>query len=160
MTRQRSRPHHQDCGAALLLAVGFVLMIGTIGGGLAALATSSLDNRNTLEEVRNREYAADGAIETAISQARLQTCESGSGSIVDSTMNSVSIRVDWVSSCRVTPSSDGTDVPQWNVLLSACEQDEATLCAPDMVIIRARLNFEQTGASVTRTYVQSWSVNR
>ena len=63
MSRQRQRAQHKDSGAALLLAIGFVLMIGMISGGLIALATSSMNNRATLELLRNREYAADGAID-------------------------------------------------------------------------------------------------
>ena len=87
MIRRRPRREHEDRGAALLLAVGFVVVIGAIAGGLAGLATSGVNNRVTLEQVRNREYAADGAIENAISQVRLQTCSSASGFITDASMN-------------------------------------------------------------------------
>ena len=37
MIRRRPRREHEDRGAALLLAVGFVVMIGAIAGGLAGL---------------------------------------------------------------------------------------------------------------------------
>ena len=62
---------HEDRGAALILAVAFVVMFGSIGAGLAALVTSSVNNRGSLESVRDRQYAADGAIEDAIVQVRL-----------------------------------------------------------------------------------------
>ena len=164
MTR-RTRPRHEDAGAALILAVGFVLMVGAITGGLASLATSSLNNRNTLETVRNREYAADGAIENAISQVRPMTCASASGSITDSTVNSIAIRVDWVNACGAVQITDGSVVSQRNVIFAACLNtgspcsDSAVPAVP--VIIRAQVNFQQAlGGAVTKTYVQSWSVNR
>ena len=165
MIRRRPRREHEDRGAALLLAIGFVVMIGTIAGGLAGLATSGVNNRTTLERVRNREYAADGAIENAISQVRLLTCASASGSITDASMSSVSIRVDWVNACGVVQSSDGSVVSQRNVIFSACLNtgspcsDTAVPAVP--VIIRAQVNFQQSlVGAVTKTYVQSWSVNR
>ena len=52
----------------MILAIGFVVMIGAISGGLAALATTSLNSRTTLETVRDREFAADGVIEQAITR--------------------------------------------------------------------------------------------
>jgi hypothetical protein len=159
----KRRPHsrHDDSGAALLLAVGFVVLISAIGGGLAALATSSLNNRNALELVRNREYAADGAIEQAIADARTSTCSSVGGPTFD-TLNSIAIRVDWVNACGVVQSSDGTVVAQRNIVFSACEGGlTSPVCLPANVIIRAEVNFEQASAGVTtKTYVQSWSVNR
>lgn len=164
MTARRTRRHHNDSGAALILAVGFVLMIGMISGGLAALATSSLNNRNTLEVLRDREYAADGAIENAISHVRLLSCSSPPGFITDE-LKSVKIRVDWSNACGVVQSSDGSVVAQRNVIFTACVNIE-TQCSdvavpPAPVIIRAQVNFQQalTG-SVTKTFVQSWSVNR
>ena len=158
--KRRPARQHRDSGAALLLAVGFVVMIGAITGGLAAVATSSMKNRSQLELVRDREYAADGAIETAIGQARTSTSASVGGPTFD-TLNSVAIRVDWVNSCGVVQSSDGTVVAQRNVVFSACVGTVAAPCLATDVIIRAQVNFEQaTGTAVTKTYVQSWSVNR
>ena len=172
MSRRRPRREHEDSGAALLLAVGFVVMIGAIAGGLAGLATSGVNNRITLERVRNREYAADGAIENAISQVRLLTCASASGFITDASMDSVSIRVDWVNACGVVQSSPaaiepvgGSVVSQRNVIFSACLNTGSpcsdTAVPPVPVIIRAQVNFQQglVGA-VTKTFVQSWSVDR
>lgn len=165
MRRRRTRKHGDDSGAALILAVGFVLMVGTISGGMAALATSSLNNRNTLEVLRNREYAADGAVEIAIAQVRGSTCASGAGTLVDASMNSTSIRVDWLNACGVVQGTDGSVVAQRNVIFSACVNTGSpcsdTAAPPAPVIIRAQVNFEQalTGA-VTKTYIQSWSVNR
>ena len=159
MTRQRDPRDQQDRGSALLLAIGFVLMVGAICAGLAALATSSMNNRATLQLVRNREYAADGAIEQSIAQVRAFTCASPGGSIPN-TLNSVAIRVDWVNACGVVKSSDtGTVVSQRNVIFSAYCKNPTTdaNCNFTDVIIRAQVNFQQ---SPSATYVQSWSVNR
>lgn len=159
MIRRHANPrHHKDSGAALLLAIGFVVMVGAIGGGLAALATSSVNNRNTLESVRNREYAADGAIENAIAQVRGLTCASPGASIDDLSLNSVNIRVDWVNACVDVADSNGTLVLQRNVVFSAfCKTPTDAKCNIATVIVRAQVNFQDNPA---KTFVQSWSVIR
>jgi hypothetical protein len=50
-------------------------------------------------------------------------------------------------------------VAQRNVVLSACN-DVGSSCLDAAVIIRAQVNFQQVAGVVTKTYVQSWSVNR
>ncbi len=156
-----TRPHrqHQDSGAALILAIGFVMMIGLISAGLASLATSTLNNRGSLELIRNRQYAADGAIQQAISHVRGLTCSSPAGSIDDTdNLNDIAIRVDWVNACGVVKSSNGTDVNQRNVIFSAfCKNPTDVKCNFADVIIRAQVNFQE---DPPKTYVQSWSVNR
>jgi hypothetical protein len=163
---RRPRRPDDDTGAALILAVAFVLMVGAISAGLIGLATSSLSNRITLDRVRDREYAADGAISQAISNVRLLTapglisCGLAGGSIVDGSMNGVAIRVDWTNSCGVVQGVEGTVAARRNVIFAACE-DKGVTCAGALVIIRAEVNLEQASTGlVTKTYVQSWSVNR
>lgn len=159
MSRLRPRQTHQDTGAALLLAIGFVLMVSVITAGLAALATSGLNNHTTLEVLRNRQYAADGAIEQAIAQARVLTCSPTTGFLVDSSFSSGPIRVDWLNVCGTVPASDGSAYPQRNVVFSACP-DLGAACDPAQIVIRAQVNFEPASGTVTRTIVQSWSVRR
>ena len=172
MTASRRCPvDDSDSGASLLLAIAFVLMVGAISAGLLTLATSGLNNRFTLEAVRNREYAADGAVEQAIAQVRGLSCTDPNGFLVDSSMNRVTIRVDWANACgtirsgdrsaaAVASSGDGTVVAQRNVIFVACE-NTGTACSATSVIIRATVNFQQAaGAAVATTYIQSWSVNR
>jgi hypothetical protein len=143
----------------LLLAIGFVLMISAISAGLAAAATSSLNNRTTLGVVRNREFAADGAIEKSITQVRPLDCTTLSGLTQDTT-NGVAIRVDWTTDCsHGVPSSDGGDYLQRNVVFSAC-LDKLAQCQNADVIIRAQINFEPRAGTVTKTFVQAWSVNK
>jgi type II secretory pathway pseudopilin PulG len=165
VTTPRPRQQHQDSGASLILALGFMLVIGLIGGALAMLVTSGLGDRNTLQKLRNTQYAADGAIELAISQVRLLSCAVPSGSIpyLDATsLNSIVIRVEWVTDCTGTiQGADGTFLVQRNVTFSACS-NALISCDPGKVIIRALVNFQQqvVDGPVTKTYVLSWSVNQ
>ena len=159
MTGQGRPRLHEDSGAALLLAIGFVVMIGMISAGLASLATSSLANRDTLERVRDRQYAADGATEQAIVQVSSFTCDTVPNVPIVNTLNGVSIRVDWINACRSVTTSDGSPYLQRNVIFSACV-NTGNPCNNVDVIIRAQVNFEPASGPVTKTYVQSWSVNR
>jgi hypothetical protein len=150
----------RDSGAALIMAVGFVLAIGAISGGLAAFATSSLNNRTTLEQVRDREFAADGVIEKAIAQARGFDCTSVVTPIRE-TFNQVAIWVDVTNACGSVLSSDPTPTsyPQRNVVFSAC-LDTSAPCTAATTIVRAQVNFEPSSGTVVKTYIQSWNVNR
>ena len=172
MTRRRARTAStSDAGASLIMAIAFVLMVGAISGGLVSLAASGLGNRGTLQALRNRQYAADAAVVQAITAVRPLACTPTTGSLVDSSVNAISIRVDWENVCGVVQGgdvgstataagADGTVVAQRNVIFSACA-DTGSACVPSAVIIRAAVNFQQVhGGDVTRTYVQTWSVNR
>jgi hypothetical protein len=145
------------------MAIGFVVLIGSIAAGLSALVTSSTNNRLSLTEVRNRQYAADGAIEEAITAVRLLdrtttgSCGAAAGNRT-STLNGYTIRVDWQNVCGVVRSAVGELVAQRNVVFTAC-LDDGSSCTDQDAVVRAQVNFEQaaTGA-VTRTWVQAWSV--
>ena len=139
-------------------------MIGSIAGGLAGLVTSSMNNRITLTQQRDRQYAADAAVEEAIALVRQmkqntgEACDVGAGTN-SSKLNNVAIRVDWVNACTMVRGADGSIVAQRNVIFTACP-DSADACVDEAVIVRAQVNFEQgLGGAVQRTSVQSWSVN-
>ena len=157
---------HKDSGAALILAIGFVVMIGAIAAGLASLVSSSMNNRGSLERLRNREYAAEGAIDDAVVQVRISAgagsdlCQTSSGTSRTTSLNGYAIRVDWRSACGVTRGGDGIAVFQRNAIFAACV-DAGAACTDLSVIIRAQVNFEQSSSgAVLRTSVQSWSVNQ
>jgi type II secretory pathway component PulK len=161
----RDTEHVRDSGASLILAIAFVLLVGAIASGLIGLATSSLNNRASLEGVRNRQYAADGAIEQALTVVRAQvgtplvTCALASNFVLDSTLGTP-IRVDWQNACGVVQSVEGNVVAQRNVIFAACV-DTGAACLDADVIIRAQVNLQQAASgAVTKTYVQSWSVHR
>lgn len=164
MNDHRRRAPERDRGASLIVAIGFVMMIGAITAGLSSLVTSSMNNRASLTTVRNRQYAADAAVESAIAQVRAQldgrvSCTAAAGS-ASTTTNQVAVRVQWTSACTAVRTADGTAVTQRNVIFTACP-DTSAACAESEVIIRAQVNFERTATgSVSRTYVQAWSVNR
>jgi hypothetical protein len=160
---------HPDSGASLILAIGFVLMVSLMVGGLVSLATTGLNNRGSLQLVRDRQYAADAGITQAIADTRAlapASCTVGTGSNIYQTApipNNVAIRVDWDNACatNTVKSSDGTFFPQRNVVFSACVNPATNVrCDAADVIIRAQVNFEPASGAVTKTYVQSWSVNR
>ncbi len=161
---ERPRASERDRGASLVVAIGFVMMIGSIAAGLSSVVTSSINNRASLTIVRNRQYAADAAVEAAIADVRAQlddraSCGDTSGASTVTT-NEIAIRVQWTSACTAVRTSDGTPVTQRNVVFSACPA-RSTACPEAEVIVRAQVNFERTATgAVSRTYVQSWSVNR
>lgn len=169
MTDTRQRAQHPDSGAALILVIGFILMVGMMGAGLIGLATTGLNNRTTLQIVRDRQYAADAAINQAIADARsrppVTPCTAATGSTTYPQLNGagVSIRVDWDNSClnNTVISSDGSSFPQRNIIFSAfCGDTSSANCNFAAVIIRAQVNFEPASGVTTKTYVQSWSVTR
>ncbi len=161
------RPKRKDeRGAALILAIAFMVVVGATAGATLAMVTSGLHNRRTLDTVRDREYAADAAIEYAIAAVRslpepgpaLMPC----GPYVYSVPpNNTSIHVD----CKPLPTRTFSGFLQLNVVFTACVGSLSVTCGsaghPD--IIRAQVNFQATTSSslviVTRTWVQSWSVN-
>jgi hypothetical protein len=156
--------NERDRGAALVIAIAFVVMIGAIGAGLAGMITSSAHNRVTLQLLRNREYAADGAIQEAIAEVRAlprttsASCSTTAGTS-SSTVNGMAMHVDWQAACTVVRTDDGTVVSQRNIVFAACEATGPS-CNPDQVVIRAQVNFrDDPSGQVVGTAVQSWSVN-
>jgi len=162
-TSRADRPVRGDRGATLIIAIGFVVMIGTIAAGLSSLVVSAMGDRLILAELRDRQYAADGAIELAVAHVRSLdvahggTCSAPPGHIVD-VLNEQSIRVDWKHSCTSVRGGDGVVVQQRNATFVACP-DTGAACTPSTAVISAQINFQQsTAGAVTHTYVQTWSV--
>lgn len=158
-----TRRPDDDRGAALIVAIAFVVMIGTIAAGLAGLIASTGNNRVSLQALRDREYAADGAVEEAIAHVRGLDRETAANCATTgtsaSTINGVAIRVDWQGACTVVRGTDGVVVAQRNLIFAACV-DPGAACAEADVIVRAQVNFrdDPTGV-VAESFVQSWSVN-
>ena len=153
-------------GASLILAIAFMVVIGATAGATLAMVTSGLNNRRSLDTTRDREYAGDAAIEYAIAQVRalpvpgpaLMPC----GPYVYSVPpNNVSMHVD----CTPVPTRTFTGFLQRNVVFTACVGSISDTCGSSghPNVIRAQINFQALATStvvvVTRTWVQSWSVN-
>jgi hypothetical protein len=166
------RHPRDERGASLILALAFVVMATAVGAGVITSATSGLSDRVTLDNARNREYAADGAIQAAIVQIRQVTPIAGylgpafapCPSFPVHSLNNVNIHVD----CIGAPARTRTGYLQNNVIFSACLDSDKTgtpaTCPSSKIITRAQINFQSVGSGasfqIQRTWVQSWSTNR
>lgn len=154
-----------DEGAALILILGLIVMVSAVLAGLLTFISTSARGRVSLDATRARQYAADGAIEYAIAQVRdmpmlptpLVPASSPCGPYTH-TLNGIAIRVDCANNYMLSGSLE-----QRNVIFTACTGVVA--CTPSTTVTRAQVNFEAPGLQsgsplvVTRTYIQSWSVN-
>jgi hypothetical protein len=148
-------------GAALLLAVGFVLMIGAISAGLLAFITTSVGHRTPLDSIRNRQYAADAAVEEAIGSLRTSLPAIGAPcpTYDAPTRNRADVKVE-CQDVRVLVANQGLILEQRNFIFTACLASNSQ-CSDANAIVRAQVNFEKSGSgAVTATYIQSWSVNQ
>lgn len=170
--RRHIRQPRDERGAALVLAILFMVVVGAVGGGVVASISSGIHDGAALAQARNREYAADAAIETSIARVRLQTannattCGSPQGYTFENNPQ-VLIHVDCANTPAVVAQSDGTLVAQNNVIFTACLQSGPspgatcnTVTGPtgNGTIITADVSFPGSGSAVT-THVLSWSVN-
>lgn len=188
MKRESRIRQTDDAGAALIMVLGFILLISAITSGLLGYISTSLRGRVALDATRAREYAADAGVEYAISQVRDLPNQSfpGPGSMISHTgrpaedpcapvagyvrtVNGVTIRIDCLNALG-SAAAGGNVVLQRNVIFTACLQATPSVpCIGATSIVRAQVNFEAPEAPVsplpanklviTRTYVQSWSVN-
>jgi hypothetical protein len=173
--RLRGRIQRDERGASLILAIAFMLVAGAIGAGVTTAVSSGVNDSSSLAVTRDREYAAEGAIDYAIVHVRatvpassigLTPCGpfrksnvSDLGSMPLRGSQTVDMRVD----CAPAPELTADLSARNNVILSACV-DTGTRCDPAKVLIRAQINFQVSGSTpetskVDRTFVQTWSVN-
>ena len=169
MNGLRNRIRRDERGASLILAIAFMLVAGAIGAGVTASVTSGIGDSSVLASARDREYAAEGAIDKAIVQLRttanpdsigLVTCPSQTQTMPLPASGNIEIQVDCAPAPEVTADLSARN----NVILTACEPDAANPgppCDPTKVLIRAEINFQVSDTThlVTRTYVQTWSVS-
>jgi hypothetical protein len=166
----RHRVRRDERGASLVLAIVFMVVVGAIGGGVIASISSGLGSGTRLATARNRQYAADAAVESSI--ARVRRLNAGGTPVAgfpscgsDPTYTfeanpSIDIHVD----CANVPTPAGTGTGsialQNDVTFKSC-LDSAVVagkCPADNTIVNAQVNFQTNGSQVT-TYVLSWSVN-
>lgn len=154
----------RDRGAALIIAIGFVVMIGAIAAGLTSMVTSGVGNRIALEQLRDRQYAADGAIEDAVATMRIYL-DAGKVTCADAwaqsvSLNGVDIRVESAVTCNAVLAGDGFPVVQASGSFVACD-DRRSACDDREIVVRALVAFEaDAGGRVVGTAVRSWSVLR
>ena len=157
-----------DRGASLVLALAVMLAMSGIIGGLVTFVTTSDRVAVNLTLKRNRQYAADGAVEQAIRAVQTDTtmngllgttCPFASGHFNPAApINGVSIRVDCAGAA--VPVLDGLNrvVLERNVVFLACV-DMNVACTDATAILRAKVNFPTNAAgALIGSFVQSWSV--
>jgi len=162
----RLRIRRDERGASLVFAIVFMVVAGAIGAFMTSTVTSGINDSTVLSTVRNRRYAAEGAIEEAITLARTNDgiCPA---TIPPWPLDGFTIRVDCNNSPAVAVATDPLGnvsvVAQHDVVFSACDNKSGLACsdANQNVVIRARINFSFTGIPprLTTTYVQAWSVD-
>ena len=179
MNRLRSRLRCDERGASLVLAIAFMLVIGGITSAVLSSVASGLGSRSTLDQARNREYAADGLVDYAIAHARapVASWDPGNPPSVSAFLtsasaigcggpyapslgnvptaahlNGVDVRVD----CRPAPTLTRSGYIQRNAIFTACP-DTGSACSDASSIVRAEVNFSDAASGPT--HVQAWSVN-
>jgi hypothetical protein len=179
---RRTRRRGEE-GATLVFVVGFMVLSALVAGGLVTHISTNVGVRTTLDTARNREYAADGAVETAIAQVRynmqngfaIPQSAPGVASPTDTqpcaatelvqSLNGISVQVACTPFYVFTQSNLQL---QRNVLFAACLPPGAgkSCTSPGVqTIIQAEVNFVSTDSigrtsiTVTKTNVDSWSVN-
>jgi hypothetical protein len=160
------RVSRDERGASLILAIVFMVVVGGVSLVTLSYITNGTNQRRLLEQARNREYAADGTIEQAIARVRMLPAPgpgvASCGGPDTQTLNRFNIRVD----CQNASTFTTRGLLQRNVIFTACEapQNPGAHCSDGSTVVRAQVNFKTTPgpgqSTVTRTYVQSWSVNR
>ena len=152
-----------DRGAALIIAIGFMVLVGFIVGGLASLITSGVGDTVALKNARNRQYAADAAVQQDIVQLRTALVSNANPSWCTSAhtysdTGAPSIKVACTSPTFGLTFANGVIYAKRNVTFLACTDTVAT-CADGSptLTLRAEVDFSKVGSAIT-TYVQSWSV--
>lgn len=146
-------------GVALVLALSFIVLVGLVTSALLSSLVSAVNERGVLDDVRNRQYAADGAVEDSIAAVRGIGApgpgQAACGPYNRPSMNGVTIHVD----CTPVPVLTRTGFLQRNVVFTSC-LGSAT-CTTANTIVRAQVNYESAdGTTITKTYIQSWTVAR
>jgi hypothetical protein len=166
MRARISWTRRDEQGAVLILAIAFLLVVGGIGAAVVSSVRTGLNDRIALDQVRNRQYAADAGIETAIAATRFRMTSGNAASPCPSpqtvvTVDSVPIRV----ACTYVATTASGYLQRNIVLTAQCSAVQQPQCPNTGVIVRAQVNFASPSIladpsiTVTRTYIQSWSVN-
>ena len=159
------RARRDESGVALVLALSFMVLIGLVTSALLNSLISSVDQRTVLDRVRNRQYAADAAIEKDTARVRAlggggagsQACAPGSR--IPYALNGVTIHV----TCTNVRTQTISGFEQRNVVFSSCLDTGSGECTATNTIVSAQVNYEGQGSPtpiITKTYIQSWTVAR
>jgi hypothetical protein len=163
MNDAATRRMQGERGASLVLAIAFMVVVGVITAAVIATTSSGIQDRVALDQARNREYAADAAIETNIATARnLSSPSCPPPASAPFALNNINIHVDCSTALVVGPG--GNLLFLGDLTFVACVAQGSgggTACTSstgaDPPIITARVNFQ--GSTPMSTFVEAWSVN-
>lgn len=152
MTRGSPQPvRRSDSGAALILALAFLLGIGAVLVPLVSLAGSNMINTSNLQTQRGIEFSADaimdGAIQTVRHEPPTTSCPTFPGGSTPSlTVDGTSMEVQ----CSEAPVSD-LDPFGRNVEFDACVAQPAEIWATCQAnaVIRAQVSFDDLAPGCT-----------
>ena len=149
-------------GASLLLAIVFMVVVGAISAAVLATTASGLQDRVALDQARNREYAADGAIETAVTASGTTAAHApAAGSEPDAERRQHSRRLH-VEPVVHRPAGQHDRNAEQHHLHRVRERrlvERVHAPQPQTRSSTRQVNFQGTSAPL-KTFVQSWSVNR
>jgi hypothetical protein len=148
-------------GASLMLVIAFMVLAGTVAAAVISTSTSGIQQRVVLDQARDRQYAADAAIETTVAAARGLSGTCPPPPPTSFPLNHLNVHVD----CRSNPAvivGHGIPKLQKNLIFVACLTPGTAYgpsCTSTNVVINAQVNFQGTAPGPVTTYVQAWSVN-
>ena len=154
----RGRARGRDeVGAALELALIFLMSTSVIVGTLLTFASSSSQATVVTRATRGFDYDADAAMQAAIATIRVSTTQGyvGVGKCVSFTpgftLNNSSrpLRVD----CSPFSASAG----QRHIILSVCPSSAGAPCADSQALLRADVTFYDDHGFGRAVSIQSWS---
>jgi hypothetical protein len=163
--RQRMRRASADeTGAVMLIALGFIAIIGFVGLALINFAATNLRATAELRPVRSVKYGADAAVESAINKFR-QDFTVPCGTATGVTPNFYKLKVD--ESLHLDPAMQDIVVdcgPQ--VVTGSSRRLTFTArclgtpyCPAGRIVLVAKVRFDGTPPAVT-TIVETWSVHQ
>ena len=151
--------HHargrDEAGAALELALIFLLSTAVIVGTLLTFASSSSQATVVTRTTRGSDYDADAALQAAIATIRVSTTQGYVGSCVSFTpaftLNTPSrpLRVD----CFPFSAS----AAQRHIVLSVCPSSVGAPCPDNLALVRADVTFYDDQSFGRALSIQSWS---
>lgn len=146
---RRAHPHGEE-GAALELALLFMIATALIVTVLLGFTSTSSRATVVTRTTRGTDYDADAAMQAAIATVRVGSCASFTPTFTLN--NPTALRVD----CSTTGAVVGS---QRHVVLSVCPTTVATVPCPDAnSLLRAEVVFFDDGGIVGRAVsVLSWS---
>ena len=159
------RARRDESGVALVLALSFMVLVGLVTSALLSSLISSVEQRSVLDNVRNRQYAADAAVEKDIARVRgLGGLGAGSQpcapvSRIPYSLNGYTIHI----TCTDVRTSTITGFDQRNVVFASCLDAGSGECTSTTTIVSAQVNYEGEGLPtpiISKTYIQSWTVAR